>query len=95
MPAVTRLNDKNTGHDLCPAVPLVQGSPNVFANGLPAGRVGDKYQSHGCLSHTPHQDNISAGSATVFVNGIPWGRIGDAVSIGGTVAQGSPNVFSN
>ena len=41
MPAATRLNDNCTGHDACPPVPLVEGSPNVYINGRPAGRVGD------------------------------------------------------
>lgn len=95
MPAVTRLNDNNTGHDDCASVPLVTASPDVCANGLPAGRVGDKYQSHGCIVHASHQDTISAGSPTVFVNGIPWGRVGDPCEIGGSVQDGSPNVFSN
>lgn len=95
MPAVTRVTDNNTGHDLCPPVPLSQGSPNVFANGLAAGRVGDPYQPHGCIVHSAHSDQINSGSPTVFVNGIPWGRVGDSVILGGSVAQGSPNVFSN
>ena len=34
----------------------------------------------------------TAGSATVFVNKKPAARIGDAVSIGGTVQDGSGNV---
>ena len=95
MPAVTRLTDKCTGHDSCPGVPLVTASPNVFANGKPAGRVNDTYDSHGCVVHPSHQDHITQGSPTTFVNGIPWGRVGDSVSIGGSVAEGSPNVFAN
>lgn len=93
MPAQTRIGDNNTGHDACPAVPLVEGSPNVFINGIPAGRVGDHYQTHSCVVHGPHQDYIAQGSSTVFINGIPAGRIGDPVIIGGSVAEGSPNVF--
>lgn len=92
MPAVTRLNDKCSGHDACPGVPLEKASPNVRANGRYVGRVGDTYQTHGCLVHPGHNDKIAAGSGTVRVNGIPIGRIGDSVSIGGNVAEGSSNV---
>ncbi len=93
MPAATRLNDNCTGHDACPPVPLAEGSPNVFTNGRPAGRRGDHYASHGCVSHPGHQDVIAAGSSTVFINGRPAARKGDAVSIGGAVQDGSGNVF--
>lgn len=93
MPAATRLNDNCTGHDACPPVPLVEGSPNVFINKRPAGRVGDRYASHGCVTHPGHQDVIAAGSGSVFINGRPAARIGDAVSIGGIVQDGSSDVF--
>lgn len=93
MPAATRLGDNCTGHDSCPSVPLTESSSDVFINGLGAGRVGDHYAAHGCVSHASHQDVISAGSGTVFINGKPAARIGDAVSIGGTVQGGSGNVF--
>lgn len=93
MPAATRQGDNCTGHDACPPVPLVEGSPNVFTNGRPAGRVGDHYSSHGCVTHPGHQDVIAAGSGSVFINGIPAARVGDAVSIGGSVQDGSGDVF--
>lgn len=95
MPAVTRLQDQCTGHDSCPPKPLVTGSPNVFVNGKPKGRVTDKYESHGCVVHTPHQDEIAQGSSTVFCNGLSVARVGDSVSIGGSVQDGSPDVFAN
>lgn len=93
MPSATRKGDLCTGHDACGAVPLVGCSSDVFINGCGAGRVGDKYASHGCIVHPGHQDNIASGSSTVFINGIPAGRVGDPVSIGGNVAQGSGDVF--
>lgn len=92
MPAVTRLGDNCTGHDACPPVPLVTASSNVFINGRGAGRQTDQYQSHGCIAHSSHQDQITGGSATVRVNGLPIARVGDSVRIGGSVQQGSPNV---
>lgn len=93
MPEATRKDDCCTGHDDCSSVKLVEGSPNVFINGKEAGRVGDKYASHSCLAHSPHQDSISSGSTTVYINGIPAGRIGDSVEVGGSVRDGSPNVY--
>ena len=93
MPQATRVGDINTGHDMCPPVPLVSGSPNVLINGMPAGRVGDPYAPHGCLIHLPHVGNIAIGSSTVYINGMQAGRVGDAVSCGGSGAVGSPNVI--
>ena len=86
MPAATRKGDQCTGHDACPP------SPDVNINKRGAGRVGDHYSTHGCVTHPGHQDVIAAGSATVFINGKPAARTGDAVSIGGTVQDGSDNV---
>ncbi len=92
MPAATRLGDNNTGHDACPGVPLSGASGDVFINGKGAGRVGDPYASHSCPDHAPHVGNISSGSSSVSIDAIPAGRVGDAVSCGGSVAEGSPNV---
>jgi len=93
MPSATRLGDSNTGHDMCAPVPLVTASSDVLINGLGAGRVGDSYASHGCLVHPGHSDTISAGSSSVFINGRPAARVGDAVSIGGSVRDGSGDVI--
>ena len=93
MSKATRVGDLNTGHDSCAPVPLVSGSPDVFINGRAAGRVGDAYAVHGCDVHPSHSGHISSGSSSVFINGKPAGRIGDAVSCGGSVAEGSPDVF--
>ena len=91
--SATRLGDKSTGHDACSAVSLITGSPNVFINGKPAGRVGDSYDSHGCLLHPSHNDQIISGSSKVFINGMPAARVGDRVSNNSTVGEGSDNVF--
>ena len=93
MSKATRVGDINTGHDSCAPVPLGSGSPDVFINGRAAGRVGDTYAVHGCDIHPSHSGHISSGSSSVFINGKPAGRIGDAVSCGGSVAEGSPDVF--
>lgn len=93
MPKATRKGDNSTGHDSCSSTALCEGSTNVFINGQAAGRLGDKYNSHGCWVHASHQDNIASGSATVFINGKPAARVGDTVSIGGSVRDGSPDVY--
>lgn len=93
MPKVTRLGDKDTGHDACPPTALVEAGSDVFVNGKGIGRVGDSYAAHGCIDHPSHVGHISSGSSTVFINGKPAGRIGDPVDCGGSVAEGSPNVY--
>ena len=93
MPAAARQGDNCTGHDACSPVPLIGCSPNVFINGKGAGRVGDDYAPHGCLTHSLHSDRIAVGSSTVFINGIPASRIGDAVFPAGVVRDGSGDVF--
>ncbi len=93
MPQATRLGDLDTGHDACPPTGLVTASSNVIINGKGAGRVGDTYAPHGCIVHTPHSGSIASGSGTVFINGRSAGRVGDPVSCGGSVAQGSNNVY--
>lgn len=93
MSAATRLEDIDTGHDACPPTALVTASTDVIINGKGAGRVGDSYAPHGCVNHPSHSGVIASGSTSVFINGKPAGRVGDSVSCGGSVAQGSPNVF--
>ena len=71
---------------------LRRAGPDVFANGLPAARLGDAVV-HDC----PHcgTGHISSASETVFANGIGAARIGDAVTYpggGGFIAEGSADV---
>ncbi|SBT16760.1 Ribonuclease YxiD [Marinomonas gallaica] len=71
----------------CPIHPpnaIIQGSPNVFTDSLPAARVTDK---EACTAA------IVAGSAGVFINGLPAARLSDPTSHGGKIATGSPDVF--
>lgn len=92
-----RLGDIASGHGCHhPPSPAIEGSPNVFINGLPAVREGDAYMEHGCPTCSggaPHPRKLAAGSPTVFINGRPAGRVGDAIDCGGSVLTGSPNVF--
>ena len=93
MPKATRLGDNDTGHDACAPTALVIASTDVIINGKGAGRVGDSYAPHGCITHPTHNKIIANNNITVFINGRAAGRIGDAVSCGGRVAVGSSNVL--
>lgn len=88
-----RLGDIGLGHDACGSRELVTASGDVFINGKGAARIGDAYQSHGCIEHPPHVGHLASGSSTVFINRRRAGRVGDAIDCGGAAAQGSPNVF--
>jgi len=90
----SRIPDICTGHGCFPPRASCNGSPNVFANTLPAKRVGcDCYVPHGCPVCPPHGAVQAAGCGTIFVNTCCWAGIGHAVSCGGVVAVGSGNVF--
>lgn len=93
MPAVSRLGDICTGHSCFPPRPSVEGSHDVFVNGIPAHRKGDGWATH-CCGDSCHASVLADGSSSVFVNGRPLARIGDPVACGSVVAQGSPSVFA-
>ena len=76
--AMSGVGHLNTIHLLpcpCPAcccphkMPLMAGSPNVFAEGIPVGRVGD-----------PTCTAVAQGSPSVFANGAGGGRAGEAAA---------------
>ena len=102
MPKIARKTDGHRGvcghgAPCCPhhvAGAIAQGSPDVFANGLPVARLGDAVV-HDC----PHcgTGHVSSASGTVFANGVGAARIGDAVTYpggGGTITEGSADVFA-
>ena len=91
---VTRLGDLCTGHGCWPSRANVSASPNVFANGIKAHRVGDAWATH-CCGPLCHSSVLASGSPNVYANNIKIGRIGDSVACGSTVATGSPNVWAN
>ena len=93
MPAVTRKGDICTGHGCFPPRPSVEGSGNVFVNGIPVHRQGDRWSVH-CCDKSCHDGSLSSGSSSVYANGKQVGRIGDPVSCGSAVAEGSDNVFA-
>lgn len=89
MPAAARLLEMTSHPGL-----LVQGSPNVLINALPAARATDQ---HVCLfppAAGPHPPNpIAKGSATVLINGLPAARQLDGTGCGAFITGGSPNVL--
>lgn len=97
MPGAVRLGDSCSGHGCWPSRSNVQGSPNVYINGLPAHRYTDQWASHCCTvePYPCHSGSAGSGSPNVLVNGLPQCRIGDNVNCGSTMVSGSSNVFVN
>lgn len=93
MPAAVRIGDMSAGHCFFPR-PNVDGSPNVFINGLAAHTVGGSWPIHIC-GKSKHASATAQGSPNVFVNGKALARVGDSLSCGDACAQGSPNVMVN
>jgi uncharacterized Zn-binding protein involved in type VI secretion len=89
MPQVHRKGDIGTGHGNCGPRPNIQGSPNVFTNGIETHREGDAW-----AVHCDHGGSLKKGSSTVFINGKGCARIGDPVTCGSRAATHSPNVFA-
>src|SRR5260221_12043486 len=88
---ITDLHDcADTGPNAGATLQIEQGSPNILINGLPAARVGDPVS---CRMATGSAPVISEGSSTVFFNGKPAARMGDKISNGGSIVNGSGNVF--
>lgn len=92
-----RLGDICSGHPVCfPSRPNIQGSPDVFINGIPAHRQGDTWAIHckQCGKDRPcHGSILAKGSPTVYTNGRQQGRVTDPVACGSFILTGSPNVF--
>ncbi len=91
-----RVGDLASGHEChFPATPSIEGSSDVFINGIPATKQGDAFAAHSCskCDEPEHARKLSGGSGSVFINGKPAGRVGDPISCGGTVSEGSANVL--
>ena len=96
MPNVVRIGDPFTCGDT-----VASGSANVFANGIPVGRITDGTIGDPCGAPPTI---IAEGSGTVFANGLPISRVGDALvphacpsssPHGGTLSAGSTNVTAD
>ncbi len=94
MPPAARKTDTCTGHGAFPSRPSIEGSPDVFIEGLAALRQGDAWATHRDPTPVCHGANQATGSSTVFVNDKPLARIGDPVGCGSSVATGATTVFA-
>jgi uncharacterized Zn-binding protein involved in type VI secretion len=95
MPALrgmSRLGDITTGHGCHAPVIGATASPNVYVNKLPAHRATDTTVPHTCGTDV-HPDVYTVGSPRVLINGQQAMPIGGTLLPGGTVAEGSHNVF--
>lgn len=90
--AIRKGVDKSRGHCFYPVVPI-QGSPNVFVNGIPLVRAGDAYPTH-CCGTACHAGKATS-TSNVIVNFKPAHRFGDPLTCGDHASHGSPNVFIN
>ncbi len=107
MPPAARLNDQAQadaphahGCPICPHMvvgPIIIGSSDVFINGIPAARVGDKGISTPCCG--PNMFEIKMGSTTVNINGKQAARKDDMTMhcdmASGKIIMGSPDVIIN
>jgi len=95
MPPVSKLGDMVMHPTHTPAT-IMNGSPNVLINNIPASTIGSMVSVH-CLMSYPfpcHPSTIASGSGIVLVNGKPLTRLGDKSACGGIVMQGSTNVIA-
>ena len=84
------VGDIGTEHEKFPPTPVTAGSPDVFVDSKPVGRVGDPLEPHAKPNHPPHPRTISSGSTTVLINGRPAALTGGSVDCGGvTIGSGS------
>lgn len=94
MPAAHRKGDKGSGHGCWPPRENLEGSPDVYVNGIPLHREGDAWDAHTCPSiPETHASILASGSGTVFINGKAAARIGDPVACGSVAVEGSTTVF--
>jgi uncharacterized Zn-binding protein involved in type VI secretion len=93
MAKASRKGDIGSGHGCFTPSPSMEGSEDVFINGMPAMRVGDAFIAHGCNTCSPHNRKAAKGSASVNINGKPAVRVGDGIDCGGSLQTGSGNVF--
>ena len=93
MPAAHLKGGNGSGHGSFPPRNNIEGSPDVFINGIEAHREGDGWSVHCNPVPVCHGSVMASGSATVFINGKAAARIGDPVSCGSVAVDGSSDVF--
>jgi len=95
MPPVAKIGDLVIHPAHTPAN-IMNGSPNVLINGIPAATVGSMVSVHCALYHPfpCHPGSIAGGSSKILVNGKPIARMGDRSGCGGIIIKGSMNVIA-
>ena len=91
--AAHRKGDMGSGHGAFPPRANVEGSPDVYVNGIAMHREGDAWAVHCNPVPVCHGSTLGAGSSTVFINGKAAARIGDPVACGSVAVSGSSDVF--
>ena len=94
MTGVARAGDSGMVH--CSGYVIANGSSDVFVNGRPAARVGDRSSVHlrpVGKKFFPHVATISAGSTSVLVNGRPIARVGSPLAGCTFIISGSSDVI--
>lgn len=98
MPKIARIGDEiDTGHGCDATSTILEGSDDVFCNGIGIARLGDAIAPHTipagpvCVGHSAV---INAGSPNVYVNGIKMARVGDSAD-SGSITEGSPDSYAN
>ena len=94
MPAIHRKGDQGGGHGCWPPRPNIQGSSNVFCNGIAVHTQGMAWSFHCCPKQGCHGGVLAGGSSSVYANNKQLGRRGDPVSCGSIAIGGSSNVFA-
>lgn len=92
MRKVVRKGDLCSGHGAHPARGCIEASPDVFVNGKPVHRVGDKWATHTDGNDT-HDAVLLEGANGVYVNGRPIAMTGCEISCGSETEQGSDDVL--
>lgn len=80
-----KIGDIGTDHDGFHPTAIIEGSSDVFIDGIPAARVGDALAPHDKPKNPLHPRAIASGSSTVFINGKPAALTGSAVDCGGVI----------
>ena len=100
MPRISRdrIDLAGTGHACTRAIGVKASQREVFVNGKPALRPGDRLLPHTILvccplRCIPHRAKVNRGSRSVFVKGRPVARKGDSADRG-RMLRGSRNVFA-
>lgn len=91
-PSAALIGSKTKGKDKANPTMIVNGSSNVFVNGVAAAMIGSAIVPHK-RGKRVHGGVVSQGSSSVFINGLAAARIGDPISCGDEIADGSSDVF--